>query len=267
MTNSTIQVRIERLRQAAVSEAAEDCLAVEEPLEIRVGGKSLSVTMRTPGNDFQLAVGFLFSEGILTGASQIAGISCAPDNPNIVMVTLADQQRTKPISIQRAFVMTSACGLCGKASLAALASNHCPTLPPRVSTFDSRILYTMPDSLRRRQSVFDSTGGLHAAALFNASGELESLQEDVGRHNAVDKLIGDAVLRERTPLAHSIVMVSGRASYELVQKCLMGGVPVLAAVGAPSSLAVTTAARCGMTLLGFLREGRFNVYSEPGRLY
>jgi FdhD protein len=267
MINSTIRVRIERLRQAGFSEAVEDCLAVEEPLEIRVGGKSLSVTMRTPGNDFQLAVGFLFSEGIVRNAGQIAGIARAAENPNIVVVTLANQQRSKPVSIQRAFVMTSACGLCGKASLAALESNHCPTLLPQASTFDSRVLYAMPEALRGRQSVFDSTGGLHAAALFNASGQLESLQEDVGRHNAVDKLIGDAVLRERTPLADSIVMVSGRASYELVQKCLMGGVPVLAAVGAPSSLAVATAARCGMTLVGFLREGRFNVYSEPGRIY
>jgi FdhD protein len=266
MVESTIRVGIERLRLGGCTEAMEDCLAVEEPLEIRVGGKSLSVTMRTPGNDVELAIGFLFSEGILTHAGQIVEVTHAPENKNIVQVSLASQQRGKPVSIQRAFVMTSACGLCGKASLAALESNRCPILPPQKSMFDSHILYAMPEALRRRQRVFENTGGLHAAALFSACGDLEALYEDVGRHNAVDKLIGDAVLRGRTPLAESIVMVSGRASYELVQKCLVAGVQVLAAVGAPSSLAVETAARCGMTLVGFLREGRFNVYSEPCRI-
>src|SRR5262249_49356538 len=163
MTDSTIRVSIERLRQTGLSEAVEDCLAVEEPLEIRVGGKSVSVTMRTPGNDFQLAVGFLFSEGIVSSAGQIAGNARAPAKPSVGVGSLRGQQKSKPVSIQRAFVMTSACGLCGKASLAALESNYCPTLPSRASTFDSRVLYAMPEALRQRQSVFDSTGGLHAA--------------------------------------------------------------------------------------------------------
>jgi FdhD protein len=263
---SMVRVGIEKTCQGALPEEWEDCLAVEEPLEIRVDGESLSVTMRTPGNDFELAAGFLFSEGIVTHAGQIAGISRAAENPNIVAVTLSRKERTKAVLIQRAFVMTSACGLCGKASLAALESNRCPALPPRASTFDSIIIHGLPEALRRRQAVFESTGGLHAAGLFDSNGRLESLHEDVGRHNAVDKLIGDALFQGRTPLADSMVLVSGRASYELVQKCLMGGVPLLAAVGAPSSLAVTTAARCGMTLIGFLRDGRFNVYSEPSRI-
>jgi FdhD protein len=264
---SVVRVPVEKLLQGGLAQKQEDSLAVEEPLEIRVGGKSLSVTMRTPGNDFELAAGFLFSEGIVSHVKQIAGMSRLADgSPNIVAVELLRDAASKPLVVQRAFVMTSACGLCGKASLAALESNRCPTLPPLPATFDSGILHGLPDALRRRQAVFDSTGGLHAAALFDAHGRLESLHEDVGRHNAVDKLIGDALLHGRTPLSASMVLVSGRASYELVQKCLVGGVPLLAAVGAPSSLAVATAARCGMTLVGFLRDGRFNVYSEPGRI-
>ena len=267
MTPSMVRVPINRLVRGGHTERCEDALAVEEPLEIRVGGKSISVTMRTPGNDFELAAGFLFSEGIVSHPNEIACITRMTDgSPNIVVVTLSHEAGTKPLVVQRAFVMTSACGLCGKASLAALASNRCPVLPPQATTFDARLLHGLPDALRLRQSVFDRTGGLHAAALFDSRGRLESLHEDVGRHNAVDKLIGDALLRGRTPLGDSMVLVSGRASYELVQKCLMGGVPLLAAVGAPSSLAVSTAARSGMTMVGFLRDGRFNVYSEPGRL-
>ena len=264
---SMVHVPVGKIVKNGHAEKCEDTLAVEEPLEIRVSGKSISVTMRTPGNDFELAAGFLFSEGIVSRPDQIAEIARMPDgNPNIVVVTLAREASTKPLVVQRAFVMTSACGLCGKASLAALESNRCPPLPPQTTTFDAALLYGLPDALRLRQSVFESTGGLHAAALFDSRGRLESLHEDVGRHNAVDKLIGDALLRGRAPLVNSMVLVSGRASYELVQKCLVGGVPLLAAVGAPSSLAVSTAVRSGMTLVGFLRDGRFNVYSEPGRI-
>jgi len=267
MAPSMVRVPIGKIVQGVHTEKCEDSLAVEEPLEIRVGGKSISVTMRTPGNDFELAAGFLLSENIVSRPEHIAGIARMADgNPNIVAVTLAREVSTKPLVVQRAFVMTSACGLCGKASLAALESNRCPALPPLTTTFKAGLLHRLPEVLRLRQSVFDRTGGLHAAALFDSGGRLESLHEDVGRHNAVDKLIGDALLHGRTPLRDSMVLVSGRASYELVQKCLMGRVPLLAAVGAPSSLAVSTAARSGMTLVGFLRDGRFNVYSEPGRL-
>jgi FdhD protein len=261
-----VRVSVAKIVLGALAQKREDSVAVEEPLEIRVDGKSISVTMRTPGNDFELAVGFLFSEGIVRRANQIAAISRADGNSNIVAVELSRDAGTKPLTVQRAFVMTSACGLCGKASLAALESNACPVLPPLATTFDSRILHTLPEVLRREQAVFDTTGGLHAAALFDSGGQLESLREDVGRHNAVDKLIGSALLGGRMPLHGSMVLVSGRASYELVQKCLMAGVPLLAAVGAPSSLAVSTAAGCGMTLVGFLRDGRFNIYSESGRV-
>ena len=266
MLDSMLRVPIERVRRGCDPKEEDDCLAVEEPLEIRVGGKSLSVTMRTPGEDFELAAGFLFSEGIVSSARQISGMARARENPNIVVVTLSRDLQAKPVSAQRGFLMTSACGLCGKASLAALKSNRCPPLSRGTSTFDSTVLHTITGELRRRQSVFESTGGLHAAALFDSRGNLESLREDVGRHNAVDKLIGGAMLQGRTPLSDSMVLVSGRASYELVQKCLVAGVPLLAAVGAPSSLAVTTAAHCGMTLIGFLRDGRFNVYSERWRI-
>jgi FdhD protein len=162
--------------------------------------------------------------------------------------------------------MTSACGLCGKQSLASLAVNRCPVLPPTGFEIDVSVIHRLPQELRGKQDVFESTGGLHAAALFNADGELDSLREDVGRHNAVDKLVGHALLRYRTPLSDCMMLVSGRASVELVQKASMAGVPLLAAVGAPSSLAVATAERCGMTLIGFLRNGGFNVYNRSGRI-
>jgi FdhD protein len=245
----------------------EDYLAVEEPLEIRLGHRSVSVTMRTPGHDPELAVGFLFAEGIISGAHQIRCVGhTANGNPNIVVVELWPEAVAKPMAGQRGFVMTSACGLCGKVSLEALAANRCPVLPQSSLRIDPAVIHRLPDRLRREQAVFESTGGLHAAALFDVNGELGSLREDVGRHNAVDKLIGHALLSGRIPLGNSVMLVSGRASFELVQKALMASIPVLAAVGAPSSLAVSTAERSGMTLIGFLRDGRFNVYSGSSRV-
>jgi FdhD protein len=163
-------------------------------------------------------------------------------------------------------MMTSACGLYGKVSLESLAANRCPVLPPGDFRVNAGVIHRLPHQLRQRQDIFESTGGLHAAALFNPQGELESLREDVGRHNAVDKLVGHALLSFCTPLSHSVMLVSGRASFELVQKASMAGVPLMAAVGAPSSLAVATAERCGMTLIGFLRNGGFNVYNGSGRI-
>jgi FdhD protein len=245
----------------------DDVLAVEAPLEIRLGGTSISVTMRTPGNDFELATGFLFAEGVIANAEQIRAISHSPDGKlNIVVVDLRETVTIQHATLQRGFVTTSACGLWGKSSLDALTTNRCPPLPPNDLRVTAAVLHGLPDCLRRRQQVFDSTGGLHAAALFDAQGELASLREDFGRHNAVDKLIGSALLRRTLPLQNSILLLSGRASYELVQKALMAGISLVAAVGAPSSLAVSTARRCGMTLIGFLRGGCFNVYSEPGRI-
>lgn len=258
MTQATVRVPIGKVH-GGVTQPQEDLLAVEEPLEIRLGSQSLSVTMRTPGDDFELAAGFLLAEGIVSSASQILHI--ANSELNIVVVELSAEVVIQPVQPQRSFMMTSACGLCGKASLQALEANRCPVLPPRRFNIDSHVIHRLPLELRQKQDVFESTGGLHAAALFNPDGELESLREDVGRHNAVDKLVGHALLSCRTPLRDSMMLVSGRASYELVQKALVAGIPVLAAVGAPSSLAVATAERCGMTLIGFLRDGRFNLYT------
>src|SRR3982075_2469773 len=231
MTPATVRVPIRQV-DGQFTRLQEDILAVEEPLEIRVGSKSLSVTMRTPGHDFELAAGFLFAEGIVSSARQIRRITNS--EPNIVAVELSAEVVIQPAQSQRGFVMTSACGLCGKASLKALEANLCPALPPRGFRIDPGVIHRLPHELRRRQDVFETTGGLHAAALFNPQGELGSLREDVGRHNAVDKLIGHALLNSRMPLRDSVMLVSGRASYELVQKALVAGIPVLAAVGAPS---------------------------------
>jgi FdhD protein len=249
------------------SSPTDDLLAVEAPLEIRLGERSLSVTMRTPGNDFELAAGFVFSEGMIRAFAQIRSITRLSDgDPDIVVVELAEGGPQRPVEAQRNFVMTSACGLCGKASLQDLAVNACPLLPQDDIRVAPEIIHQMPDRLRRVQSVFDSTGGLHAAGLFDLNGELESLREDIGRHNAVDKLIGAALSGRRTPLSQSLLMVSGRASFELVQKALVAGIPIMAAVGAPSSLAVATAERSGMTLVGFARNRRFNVYAGKRRV-
>jgi FdhD protein len=264
--SSTIRVPVGKVVGHA-TRREEDVLAVEEPLEIRLGRRSVSVTMRTPGHDAELAAGFLFAEGIISGVNQIRRIEHAANgNPNIVVVDLSPDAVAKPLAVQRGFVMTSACGLCGKVSLAALEANRCPVLPQSNLRIDPTVIHRLPDRLRREQAVFESTGGLHAAALFDANGELGSLREDVGRHNAVDKLIGHALLSGRLPLGDSVMLVSGRASFELVQKALMASIPVLAAVGAPSSLAVSTAERSGMTLIGFLRNGRFNVYSGSSHI-
>ena len=263
MTGATVRVPIGKI-EGRTKRLQEDLLAVEEPLEIRVGSRSLSVTMRTPGHDFELAAGFLFAEGIISNAGQIRGMTNS--RLNVVEVELAHDAVIESPKPQRGFIMTSACGLCGKESLESLATNRCPVLPPSRFKIDAGVIHRLPHQLRQKQDLFESTGGLHAAALFNAQGELDSLREDVGRHNAVDKLVGHALLRFRTPLRDSVMLVSGRASFELVQKASMAGVPLLAAVGAPSSLAVATAERCGMTLIGFLRNGGFNVYNESGRV-
>jgi len=263
MTQATVRVPIGKI-EGRITRLQEDSLTVEEPLEIRVGSRSLSVTMRTPGHDFELAAGFLFAEGIISSASEIRWMTNS--QPNIVEVDLSPDGVIEQPKSQRGFVMTSACGLCGKESLESLAANRCPVLPPGGLKIDAGVIHRLPQQLRQRQDLFESTGGLHAAALFDGQGELDTLREDVGRHNAVDKLVGHTLLRFRTPLHDSVMLVSGRASFELVQKASMAGVPMLAAVGAPSSLAVATAERCGMTLVGFLRNGGFNVYNGSGRI-
>ena len=263
------------------SAAFQDLLAVEEPLEIRLGDKSISITMRTPGNDFELAAGFLFSEGILHQAAQIHEIRWSPPtngnagvNPrqlgNSVTVELNPGVEVDLDRLDRHFYTTSSCGVCGKASIEAVQTqmqmHGCPVLPRNSPVVESHVVHDLPEALRRAQPVFERTGGLHAAALFSPDGTLQLLREDVGRHNAVDKLIGAEMLAGHTPLDNRLMFVSSRASFELVQKALMAGIPILAAVGAPSSLAVETAQRFNLTLLGFVRDGRFNIYSGASRI-
>ncbi|HWH98385.1 MAG TPA: formate dehydrogenase accessory sulfurtransferase FdhD, partial [Pseudolysinimonas sp.] len=239
----------------------EDVLAVEEPLEIRVGGSSLSITMRTPGHDFELATGFLISEGVVAHTGEIAtirycaGVTEGGENTfNVLDVTLANGVAAPNPSLERNFYMTSSCGLCGKASIDAVrtASHHPVAHDPLV--IDAALLASFPDRLRAGQDVFDKTGGLHAAALFDGrTGEMLVVREDVGRHNAVDKVIGWAHDERMLPLTGMVLQVSGRASFELTQKASMAGIPVLAAVSAPSSLAVDLAQESGMTVVGFMR--------------
>lgn len=271
MARSILTVPIQKI-EAATSSPLQDLLAIEEPLEIRLGDKPVSITMRTPGHDFELAAGFLFTEGILQGSHQIRSVDrpAGNGNPrqsaNTVNVELAPDVEVDFERLQRHFYTTSSCGVCGKASIEALYAQGCPVLPRNLPVVDSKIIHQLPAALRREQEVFERTGGLHAAALFDAYGTLKVLREDVGRHNAVDKLIGAEMLANHTPLHDRLLLVSGRASFELVQKALMAGIPILAAVGAPSSLAVETAQRFHMTLLGFVRDGRFNIYAGASRI-
>jgi FdhD protein len=269
------------------SQTVEEMLAVEEPLEIQLGYgaaqsravKSISVTMRTPGNDFELAAGFLMTEGVVRDVNEIERIAYAaagnidgsaeaaavrsalPYRPtnNVVRVDLSADVRVSLSTLERNFYTTSSCGICGKASLLALRS-VCP--PRRRNTFSisAETLYMLPARLREAQSVFDRTGGLHGAGLFDADGELLALREDVGRHNAGDKLLGEEFLADRTPLYECLLLLSGRASFELLQKGLMGGISIVVSVGAPSSLAVQVAREFDITLVGFLRDSHFNVY-------
>lgn len=262
MNKSVLTVPVTKNSGDAPPHEDLDLVAVEEPLQIRIGQRNISVTMRTPGQDAELAAGFLFTEGILQ-PGDIAKIACIR---NQATVTLADGVEFDDSVLQRNFYMSSSCGVCGKASVESIEAAGCRILPRDGQRFDASILPTLPDKLRASQQIFDRTGGLHACGLFNTAGELIAVREDVGRHNAVDKLIGRAVLDRKIPLSDQILLVSGRASFELTQKAVMAGIPVLAAVGAPSSLAVKTALRFGMTLIGFLRGDRFNVYTAPSRL-
>lgn len=248
----------------ATKDALQDLVAVEEPLQILLNGTKLAITMRTPGGDRALAAGFLFTEGIIDRADQIREIEY--DGKGTVSVQLAPGVDWAAESTARNFYMTSSCGVCGKASIDSLRAAGCSILPPDKPEIDAQVLTGLSDKLRAGQSVFEHTGGLHAAGLFDATGTLLDLREDVGRHNAVDKLIGGALREGRGPLDAHILMLSGRVSFELVQKALRARIPVIAAIGAPSSLAVETARRFGMTLAGFVRDGRFNLYCGHGRI-
>ena len=254
----------------------EDRVAGEEPLEIRVragrASKTIAITMRTPGHDFELAAGFLFAEGVIAKLADIHEMTYCLDGSvdaeqqyNIVNVDLARGDLPDLVALERHFTTTSACGVCGRASLEALRDRGVPPVTSTLSVAPATIT-AMPETLRAGQRVFDSTGGLHAAARFNVHGKLRAVREDVGRHNAFDKLVGSALLEGDVPLTDDIVLVSGRTSYELAQKAIAAGVPVLCAVSAPSSLAVALAREFGVTLVGFLRGERFNVYAHAERI-
>lgn len=272
MDKSIQIVRAEAITPEGKSERNE-AIAVEEPLEIRVGygagdqrrSFSLAVTMRTPGADEDLAVGFLFTEGIIQRMEQIIAIKWLADNT--ILVELSPGVAVDEVRFTRHLFTSSSCGVCGKASLDAVQTVACFFPQPGLPNISSEWLISLPQALRKAQTAFDATGGIHAAGIFQASGNLIVLREDIGRHNAVDKAIG-AILRAGIPmpLNGQIMLVSGRAGFELVQKAAMAGIPVLAAVGAPSSLATELAANSGMTLVGFLRGERFNVYTVPERI-
>ena len=246
----------------------EDYLAAEEPLEMRAGKYSLGVTLRTPGDDKELVAGFLFTEGIISRREDLVSMKMPGDaspQRNLVRVTLNPKVRLAPGSAARRFSAGSACGVCGKASIAQLRRRGLRH-PEATTVFDPEVLCQLPEKLRAAQAAFGRTGGLHAAALFDARGELKVLREDIGRHNAVDKVIGWALLEGRLPLGEHILLVSGRGGFEIVQKAISAGVPLLASVSAPSSLAVQLARELGLTLVGFLRGRRFVIYSEVDRI-
>lgn len=274
-----ISRKVLRLRAGEVVERP-DVVAAEEPLEVRLqwqgedglNQKSIAVTMRTPGDDFELAAGFLFSEGIIDGRNDVADVAYCLDadidedqRQNIVTVTLTPGLQFDMSRLDRNFYTTSSCGVCGKATLEALEIQGCDVLGSGLSVaFD--VVCHLPETLRKAQAVFEATGGLHAAGLFRADGSLIALHEDVGRHNAMDKLVGAQLFENHLPLEDAVLMLSGRCSFELVQKALRARIPVVASVGAPSSLAVDVAESFGMTLCGFVRPDGFNVYTGGQRI-
>jgi FdhD protein len=265
-------VKIVAMNDGVRSERS-DRLATEEPMEIRVGGPGqeagpVAVTMRTPGGDFELAAGFLFTEGLIHARHEVEQVSYCEDlEPDEQQYNVVTVRLTKPFdseSVRRNFYATSSCGICGKASLEDLEVRCAPVAPGPVVA--GEVISSLPDALREGQRVFEQTGGLHAAGLFDTEGKLLSLREDVGRHNAVDKLVGEALLANEVPLSDRILQVSGRVSFEIVQKAAVAGIPMITAVSAPSSLAVQAADEFGMTVVGFVRDNRFNVYSHPERV-
>src|ERR687893_2316163 len=272
---SKTKVRV-RVVEEGLTRVRPDALASEEPMEIRLisgdARQTVAVTMRTPGADFELAAGFLYGEGIVSSPEDIEKISYCVDADldaeqryNIVNVELRGGRDYDLRPLERHFYTTSACGVCGKASLEQLELRGCPVIAPGPEV-SAETIYALPEKLKEAQGLFEATGGLHAAALFDAEGELVALREDVGRHNATDKLVGWAFLEGRLPLSGQIVMVSGRSSFEILQKCLTAGAPIVCAVSAPSSLAVDVAREFGMTLVGFLRGERFNTYAGFDRI-
>jgi FdhD protein len=261
-----LETSVVRVR-GGVATAARDRVAIERPLQIRVrigdDERALSTTMRTPGDDVALAVGFLHAEGVLADAADLRG--AAPIDDDTVRVELGPAAAAALAASARTFVTSAACGVCGRAGLDGLESSGANRLDAGARV-TAAVIHDLPGALRAAQATFDSTGGLHAAALFSLDGALLAVHEDVGRHNAVDKLVGRLLLGGRLPLVTGVLMLSGRASFELVQKAEAAGIPIVAAVGAPSSLAIERAVAAGMTLLGFVRDGGFNVYCGAARI-
>lgn len=278
MTGSSLAIKISKVSDEKRTEQ-QDRVAVEEPLEIQLGSesaagaaaKSISITMRTPGDDRELALGFLLTEGVIQSANQVLSVTHsgpAAENglQNTIRVELQTDVDVDLDKLERHFYTTSSCGVCGKASLDALHVSGVESLGQHATTFSRDVIVALPDRVRAQQPLFSATGGLHAAAVFTADGEIVIVKEDVGRHNATDKVIGALLTSGQLPGNAFGLLVSGRASFELMQKALVAGIPFLAAVGAPSSLAVETARKFDMTLVGFLRDGTFNIYAGAARI-
>ncbi len=273
ITTFTNRVPVKKVAGNQLTDA-DDFVAVEEPLEMQLSyvvnnrrsTKSISVTMRTPGNDEELSAGFLFTEGIISSYSQVESITVSPIRENIAVVSLQEDVVPELQKTERNFYTTSSCGVCGKSSIDAIKTVSVYNNEEDTICLKAQLFYGLHDRLKKQQLIFQSTGGLHAAALFDLEGNLVRVREDVGRHNALDKLIGTALINSELPLNKSILLLSGRASFELLQKAIMAGIKIVAAVGAPSSLAVEMAKEGGVTLIGFLRDKRFNIYSGRERV-
>jgi FdhD protein len=281
LIDSSIQkVQIQRFTELD-SDSREDLLAVEEPLEIRIsysygnqiGMKSISVTMRTPGNDKDLALGFLFTEGIIDSFDQVKSVSyskvdCSNNKENIVVVELNEGVEPNLGTADRNFYTTSSCGVCGKGSIQSIKTvSKFQGMVPEIQSFGAKVLFDLPEKLRSAQDNFEVSGGIHASGIFTSDGELMFLREDVGRHNALDKLIGHALQEGLLPLNRFVLLLSGRASFELIQKAAMAGISIVAAIGAPSSLALELAKEFNITLIGFLKNNRFNIYNQNENIH
>lgn len=264
-SNSTISIPVSHFENGKLIDRM-DILAIEEPLDIKINflsgktsiEKTISITMRTPGNDDELAIGFLFTEGIINSEQQIKSIGQSTDNT--ILIEFQDFVIVNENKLERNFYTTSSCGVCGKTSIDAIKSISGFEIKTKFSRADPKLILSLPEKLSLQQEIFKSTGGLHASALFNSNGELIDLREDVGRHNALDKLIGTLLMRNQLPLSNTILLLSGRASFELIQKASMCGIPIVAAIGAPSSLAVELAKEVGISLIGFLKKDKYNLY-------
>lgn len=281
LIDSSIQkVQIQRFTELD-SDSREDFLAVEEPLEIRIsysygnqiGMKSISVTMSTPGNDKDLALGFLFTEGIIDSIDQVKSVSyskvdCSNNKENIVVVELNEGVEPNLGTADRNFYTTSSCGVCGKGSIQSIKTvSKFQGMVPEIQSFGAKVLFDLPEKLRSAQDNFEVSGGIHASGIFTSDGELMFLREDVGRHNALDKLIGHALQEGLLPLNRFVLLLSGRASFELIQKAAMAGISIVAAIGAPSSLALELAKEFNITLIGFLKNNRFNIYNQNENIH